>query len=40
MGEDLSSLATMVPPPVAEALRRKRAERHPLLERLRADQEE
>lgn len=34
MGDDLSALGTMVPPSVAEALRRKKAEHHPVLERL------
>lgn len=37
LGTDLSVLSAMVPPPVVEALRRKREERHPVLERLRAD---
>jgi pantetheine-phosphate adenylyltransferase len=37
MGKDLSMLSAMVPPLVADLLRRKKAERHPLLERLRAD---
>jgi pantetheine-phosphate adenylyltransferase len=37
MGKDLSVLSSMVPPEVIDALRRKRDERHPLLEALRAD---
>lgn len=37
MGRDLSALTAMVPPLVVEALKRKKAEGHPLLERLRAD---
>lgn len=37
MGNDLSSLASMVPPAVIEVLRRKKAQRHPALERLRDD---
>jgi pantetheine-phosphate adenylyltransferase len=37
MGQDLSMLSAMVPPLVADLLRQKKAERHPLLERLRAD---
>ena len=37
MGDDLSGLAVMVPPQVVELLRKKKAERHPALERLRAD---
>lgn len=37
MGHDLSGLATMVPPAVIEVLRKKKAERHPALERLRDD---
>lgn len=37
MGSDMSVLASMVPPIVIERLRAKRAERHPLLERLRTD---
>lgn len=37
MGRDLSMLSAMVPPLVVEMLRAKKAERHPLLERLRAD---
>jgi pantetheine-phosphate adenylyltransferase len=36
MGQDLSILSAMVPPLVVERLRRKKAERHPLLERLLA----
>ena len=39
MGQDLSMLNAMVPPLVVEKLRAKKAERHPLLERLRADVE-
>jgi pantetheine-phosphate adenylyltransferase len=34
LGRDLSALDSMVPPRVAEMLRRKKRERHPLLERL------
>ncbi|MFG0284012.1 MAG: pantetheine-phosphate adenylyltransferase [Phycisphaerales bacterium JB039] len=37
LGDDLEALSSMCPPLVIEALRRKKAERHPLLERLRAD---
>lgn len=37
MGKDLTALAAMVPPSVAERLKAKKAGRHPLLERLRAD---
>ena len=37
LGTDLGVLASMVPPTVVERLRAKRDERHPLLERLRAD---
>lgn len=37
MGRDLSMLTAMVPPLVADRLRAKKAERHPLLERLCAD---
>lgn len=37
MGNDLSSLSSMVPPAVIELLRRKKSERHPALERLRDD---
>lgn len=39
MGRDLSVLRGMVPPEVVEALKRKRDERHPLLERLAADRD-
>lgn len=35
MSDDLDKLRSMVPPLVIEALRRKKAERHPALERLR-----
>jgi pantetheine-phosphate adenylyltransferase len=35
MGEDLKALNGMCPPIVVEALRRKKEQRHPLLERLR-----
>jgi pantetheine-phosphate adenylyltransferase len=37
MGQDLGVLSAMVPPLVLERLRRKKQERHPLLERLRVD---
>lgn len=37
LGDDLDALSTMCPPLVIEALRKKKAARHPLLERLRAD---
>lgn len=37
LGHDLTALASMVPPLVVERLQAKRAARHPLLERLRAD---
>jgi pantetheine-phosphate adenylyltransferase len=37
MGQDLSMLSAMVPPLVVEMLRQKKAARHPVLERLRAD---
>lgn len=37
MGKDLSVLSAMVPPLVVESLKRKKDERHPLLERLLAD---
>ncbi len=37
LGEDLGALRTMCPPLVIEQLRRAKAERRPLLERLRAD---
>ena len=40
MGKDLTVLHAMVPPLVVEMLERKRAERHPLLERLRADHDQ
>jgi pantetheine-phosphate adenylyltransferase len=40
LGKDLSVLRTMVPPPVIERLKRKRDEHHPLLERLRASEED
>lgn len=36
MGEDLSALSPMVPPIVIKALRKKKHERHPALENLRA----
>lgn len=36
MGRDLAALNTMVPPLVVERLKRKKEERHPLLERLAA----
>jgi pantetheine-phosphate adenylyltransferase len=36
LGHDLAPLESMVPPPVVEALRRKKAERHPVLVRLMA----
>jgi len=39
MGRDLSALNTMVPPLVVERLKRKKDEKHPLLERLAADQD-
>lgn len=39
LGDDLSVLASMVPPRVIEALRRKKAQHHPLLERLRSDRD-
>lgn len=39
MGQDLSILATMVPPLVIDRLRAKRDARHPLLERLRNDRD-
>ncbi|MCC6427967.1 MAG: pantetheine-phosphate adenylyltransferase [Phycisphaerales bacterium] len=35
MGHDLKALSAMCPPLVVEALRRKKEERHPVLERLR-----
>ncbi|MCB9841320.1 MAG: pantetheine-phosphate adenylyltransferase [Phycisphaeraceae bacterium] len=38
MGSDLSLLGTMIPPLVIERLEQKKAERHPALERLKADQ--
>jgi pantetheine-phosphate adenylyltransferase len=37
MAQDLAALDPMVPPLVVERLRQKKQERHPLLERLRAD---
>src|SRR4051812_33362368 len=37
MGRDLSALTSMVPPLVIERLKQKKNERHPILERLRAD---
>lgn len=37
MGRDLSALTTMVPPLVVKRLKQKKDSRHPLLERLRAD---
>jgi pantetheine-phosphate adenylyltransferase len=40
MGTDLSTLTAMVPTIVIDALRKKKEERHPALERLRADREE
>jgi phosphopantetheine adenylyltransferase len=36
MGTDPAALSSMVPPEVMERLRRKKEERHPALERLRA----
>lgn len=39
LGHDLRVLETMVPPLVIEALWQKRLQRHPVLERLRADHE-
>lgn len=39
MGDDLDALKHMVPPTVIEALKAKKAERHPALERLRADRD-
>jgi len=39
MADDLNALKPMVPPIVLDALKKKRAERHPSLERLRADRE-
>lgn len=36
LGEDMSALKAMCPPLVIEQLRQKKAERHPLLEELRA----
>jgi pantetheine-phosphate adenylyltransferase len=36
LGQDLGALKAMCPPLVIEALARKKAERHPLLEELRA----
>lgn len=35
LGDDLKALSGMCPPPVIEALRRKKESRHPMLERLR-----
>lgn len=35
LGDDMSKLSTMVPTPVIEKLREKKAQRHPVLERLR-----
>jgi pantetheine-phosphate adenylyltransferase len=40
MGKDLGMLASMVPPLVAERLREKKKERHPLLERLLSDHDQ
>ena len=40
MGQDLAALNTMVPPLVVEALKAKKAARHPLLERLLADHDQ
>jgi pantetheine-phosphate adenylyltransferase len=40
MGRDLSSLSVMVPPLVVERLRQKKDQRHPILERLRADHDQ
>lgn len=40
MSRDASALSTMVPPLVAQALERKRDERHPLLERLRSSMDQ
>jgi pantetheine-phosphate adenylyltransferase len=39
MGQDLRALESMCPPIVIEALRAKKAARHPALERLRADRD-
>jgi phosphopantetheine adenylyltransferase len=35
LGDDMSTLKAMVPPVVIEGLRKKKAARHPVLERLR-----
>ena len=40
MGDDMSVLTPLCPPLVIDALRRKKAERHPALERLRVDKDE
>lgn len=40
MGKDLTVLHAMVPPLVVELLTKKKAERHPLLERLLADHDQ
>ena len=40
MGDDLAALTHLCPPIVIDALRRKKLERHPALERLRVDKEE
>lgn len=40
MGKDLGMLGSMVPPLVAERLRQKKKERHPLLERLLSDHDQ
>ncbi len=40
LGDDLAALGAMVPPLVVERLKAKRAERHPVLERLRAEEEQ
>lgn len=39
MGADLAALGPMCPAPVIERLRRKKAQRHPVLERLKSDPE-
>ncbi|MFN0132504.1 MAG: pantetheine-phosphate adenylyltransferase [Phycisphaerales bacterium] len=39
MGNDLTALSAMVPPLVVDALRQKKASRHPLLESLRAERD-
>lgn len=40
MGQDLGMLGAMVPPLVVERLREKKAQRHPLLERLQSDHDQ